>query len=139
MPRFSASYVWIRHPADRSQMRTPEVVSFRLLSIYESSHKGGRASSVLQKVSVPLVGPSDCDQVPRKYKGLRTMCQNGVKGRILCAGTGGNDSCQGNSVGPLMLSPSPDSCVHTIVGIASTGVGCGNPDFPGFYTQVSSC
>ncbi|CAG0895114.1 unnamed protein product [Darwinula stevensoni] len=88
------------------------------------SFPGGKTkSSILHKVRVPLMGPSDCDQVLSKYPHMKRTYPKGAKGRILCAGTGGKDSCQGDSGGPLMLPLSPASCVHTIVGIVSTGVG----------------
>ncbi|CAG0895115.1 unnamed protein product [Darwinula stevensoni] len=122
------------------EILTPERNNSLSVAGWGNNSIGEIKSRILQKVSVPLMGPSDCDQVLSKYPrlGLKRIYPKGVKGRILCAGTGGKDSCQGDSGGPLMLPLSPDSCVYTIVGIVSTGVGCGNPDFPGFYTQVSS-
>ncbi|CAG0895112.1 unnamed protein product [Darwinula stevensoni] len=95
----------------------------------------GEASNVLLKASVPLRDPSMCDKLISKYFVLRKKYPNGTEGRVLCAGDGGKDACQGDSGGPLMLPLSRDTCVHTMLGIVSTGVGCGNGDFPGFYTQ----
>lgn len=44
---------------------------------------------------------------------------------------GGKDACQGDSGGPAVLD-------HKLVGIVSWGEGCGNPNYPGVYTKISS-
>jgi len=51
----------------------------------------------------------------------------------LCAGVeeGGKDACFGDAGGPLMVAG------DLIVGLVSGGNGCGQPEFPGFYSRVS--
>ncbi|XP_013149175.1 PREDICTED: tryptase gamma-like [Papilio polytes] len=53
-----------------------------------------------------------------------------------------NDTCKGDSGGPLMMpiiNPYyTDFTVHYIVGIQSTSFGCDSPDNPNVYTKVSS-
>ncbi|KAF2881788.1 hypothetical protein ILUMI_24383 [Ignelater luminosus] len=51
---------------------------------------------------------------------------------VLCAGheQGEKDACQGDSGGPLV-------CNGLLTGIVSTGSGCGEPGFPGIYTDVA--
>ncbi|CAG7684043.1 unnamed protein product [Allacma fusca] len=62
------------------------------------------------------------------------------KGAILdsmvCAGheLGGKDTCRGDTGGPLILNDIKDG--RTVIGISSWGLGCGNPGFPGVYTNV---
>ena len=46
--------------------------------------------------------------------------------------SGGKDSCQADSGGPL-FTRNP----FTLVGIVSWGEGCGDPGYPGVYTRVS--
>lgn len=54
---------------------------------------------------------------------------------MLCAGDSlpDRDSCGGDSGGPLL-----DTQTGEQVGIVSFGKGCGEPDYPGVYTRVST-
>ena len=56
---------------------------------------------------------------------------------VLCAGveTGGVDTCDGDSGGPLLLS-GPAGAI--LIGITSFGGACGAADTPGGYTRVSA-
>ena len=52
---------------------------------------------------------------------------------MICAAVdgGGKDACQGDSGGPLVVN-------GVLVGIASWGVRCGEPDYPGVYSNVAA-
>jgi secreted trypsin-like serine protease len=56
---------------------------------------------------------------------------------VLCAGieSGGVDTCDGDSGGPLLL---PDASGGILIGITSFGGACGAADTPGGYTRVSA-
>nr|XP_026654385.1 plasminogen-like [Zonotrichia albicollis] len=58
--------------------------------------------------------------------------------KALCAGAwaGGTDSCQGDSGGPLVCYHA-DTDRYYLIGIASFGVGCGRPRYPGIYVRLS--
>lgn len=43
---------------------------------------------------------------------------------------GGRDSCQGDSGGAII-------CNNLIAGVVSFGFGCGRPNFPGVYADVT--
>ncbi|KOC59197.1 Trypsin-1 [Habropoda laboriosa] len=79
---------------------------------------------VLNKVSVPMISKKQCDNA---YKTI-----GGVPQGQICAGVmaGGKDSCQGDSGGPLFVD-------GHLAGVVSWGRGCGTPNFPGVYTDVS--
>ncbi|CAG0887971.1 unnamed protein product [Darwinula stevensoni] len=96
----------------------------------------GKASPVLQKVRVPLMDPSKCEKLVKRYRLLKALYPRGVTGRILCAGAEEKDSCKGDSGGPLMIRRAHDSCQYEVLGIVSAGLGCGLPDIPGFYTEI---
>lgn len=51
---------------------------------------------------------------------------------MFCSGVagGGRDACQGDSGGPLATN-------GLQIGIISWGVGCGDPRFPGVYTNIA--
>ncbi|XP_074598084.1 uncharacterized protein LOC141852838 isoform X2 [Brevipalpus obovatus] len=89
---------------------------------------GGDASKKLRQVSVPIWN--------------NTACQSSYNldfiNDIYCAGypQGGRDACQGDSGGPLMLQGAEGR--WQLVGIVSFGFRCGQPNFPGVYTRVSS-
>lgn len=90
---------------------------------------GGSSPDTLQKVTVPTVDRSECNDL---YNGeiLNTM---------ICAGdviAGGKDACQGDSGGPLITGTSSGGDA-TLVGITSWGYGCADSRYPGVYTDVS--
>ncbi|XP_005062119.1 PREDICTED: transmembrane protease serine 12 isoform X1 [Ficedula albicollis] len=93
-------------------------------------NRQGKTSSVLKEAQVGILPPSLCNS-SQGYAGL-------VDHRALCAGAwaGGTDTCQGDSGGPLVCYQ-PDTDKYFLVGIASFGVGCGRPRYPGIYVRLS--
>jgi len=82
--------------------------------------------SILQKVSLPVVGDTLCTE---EYGYL-------MRENMLCAGEEGKDSCSGDSGGPLVC-PLGESSSLVLAGVTSWGQGCGRPGKPGVYTEVS--
>lgn len=91
-------------------------------------------SEVLQQVKVPIKSQEFCKNVPEfkfnKLKFEKRFCAGGVKGE---------DSCTGDSGGPLILREFSDEPWYQI-GIVSFSAGekCGTKNLPGVYTTVES-
>lgn len=85
----------------------------------------GPLASRLQKAIVQIIDRSDCQQM---YKGI-----NKITLSMICAGVenGGIDACKWDSGGPLAVS-------GQLVGIISNGYRCGDPNYPGVYTNVAA-
>ncbi|XP_059210230.1 complement factor I [Centropristis striata] len=85
----------------------------------------GRTAQVLLWANVSII--DNCE----RYYGDR------FKKGMMCAGDldGGVDSCQGDSGGPLVCED--ELGVSYLWGIVSWGERCGQPGFPGVYTQVA--
>jgi len=83
-------------------------------------------ASILQKVSLPVVGDTLCTE---EYGFL-------MRENMLCAGEEGKDSCSGDSGGPLVC-PLGEAESPVLAGVTSWGQGCGRPGKPGVYTEVS--
>ncbi|MGX9181739.1 serine protease [Mesorhizobium sp. BHbdii] len=90
----------------------------------------GEPSNQLLKGTVPYVDNETCNR-PESYNGE-------ILAGMMCAGSasGGTDSCQGDSGGPLTKGNNPQNAI--LVGIVSTGEGCGQALKYGVYTRVSS-
>jgi trypsin len=85
-------------------------------------------SDNLMAVDLYPIDPGTC---VRQYNETVTVDPH----TMLCAGRSlpNYDSCNGDSGGPLL-----DKATGEQVGIISFGKGCGDPDFPGVYTRIST-
>jgi len=82
-------------------------------------------SDVLLQTTVDFVPPGQCIARMGRY----------ISNDMLCAYKEGDDSCYGDSGGPLFLkgaTPADDS----LVGLVSWGYECGG-DYPGVYTNIA--
>lgn len=87
---------------------------------------GGEGSTRLRKVSVPIVSDTAC----RGAYGSEM-----ISSVMVCAGQAGRDSCEGDSGGPLAVR---NGAGWVQVGVVSWGEGCGEPGFPGVYSEVAA-
>ncbi|XP_012136192.2 trypsin-7 [Megachile rotundata] len=92
------------------------------------TEKTGKISDVLLGANVPLVPMDEC----QKFK------PSAIPNIHLCAGGKGNDTCYGDSGGPLSVYRDKQR-KHFIIGITSYGAICTDPTkrmYPGVYTNV---
>ncbi|XP_007530404.2 transmembrane protease serine 11B-like [Erinaceus europaeus] len=90
----------------------------------------GPDPEILQEAYIKIIDNKICNG-PQALSKL-------VTDNMLCAGfmTGGADSCQKDSGGPLAYSNSRN--IWYLVGIVSWGSGCGEKNKPGVYTRVTA-
>lgn len=92
----------------------------------------GSMSHNLHNVVLPILAKDAC-RIALGDSFLRPgmMCAGGLENQ---------DTCKGDSGGPLILLPSSSADVRsltTLVGIVSWGLQCGLNGYPGIYTSVS--
>ncbi|XP_026899300.1 testisin-like isoform X5 [Acinonyx jubatus] len=89
------------------------------------------APYLLQEVQVGIINTTMCN-----YLYTQPLVRYDIWGDMVCAGDsqGGKDACFGDSGGPLACEKRG---VWIQVGIVSWGSGCGRPNRPGVYTNVS--
>lgn len=86
------------------------------------------------QLSHPLLLKADLNLIPRAQCEEAYMDHDyEVTDRMICATHQWRDSCQGDSGGPLVLKGT-----NIQVGIVSWGYSCGDPNFPGVYSDVYS-
>ncbi|XP_006996389.3 testisin [Peromyscus maniculatus bairdii] len=89
------------------------------------------APYTLQEVQVAVINNSMCNHLYQKPD-----FRVNIWGDMVCAGNpaGGKDSCFGDSGGPLVCD---QDTVWYQIGVVSWGIGCGRPNRPGVYTNIS--
>lgn len=100
--------------------------------IYDIRH--GRRSVILQTVTLPVASPEICRTVFRR---------DGVDfgdGQMCVGGKEGQDSCSGDSGGPLMKPETLDGYTrYYLIGLVSFGARvCGKLNEPAVYTRIAS-
>ena len=97
--------------------------------------KDGEYQVVLKEVSLPVVPRDQClnwlraTRLGRRFK---------LDQSFLCAGgEAGKDACRGDGGGPLVCPQKDDPEHYTQVGIVAWGIGCGEENVPGVYTDLS--
>ncbi|XP_006874033.1 PREDICTED: testisin [Chrysochloris asiatica] len=85
----------------------------------------------LQEVQISIINNTMCNHLFKEPD-----FRYNIFGDMVCAGEaeGGKDACLGDSGGPLVCE---ENSVWYQVGVVSWGVGCGRPNRPGVYTNVS--
>jgi secreted trypsin-like serine protease len=85
----------------------------------------------LKAAKIPFLPDSTCSKVydSRFFERFRPDLE-------ICAGflEGGDDSCQGDSGGPLAVDIDNEKL---LVGVTSSGIGCGLKNSPGRYTYIA--
>ncbi|PQK09513.1 hypothetical protein BB8028_0001g15830 [Beauveria bassiana] len=81
----------------------------------------------LRQVSFPLIPRDQCNQRVQSLTGKR------ITENMICAGNVGQDSCSGDSGGPLI-----DAQTGVLQGVVSFGFGCANQQLPGVYARVDT-
>ncbi len=96
----------------------------------KNRNKPPKYSHVLREVQIPVVADDQCVSDYAEKGGGQVN-----PAVMLCAGQSGQDSCWGDSGGPLFAATQAG---YVQVGIVSWGGGCAAPDRPGVYTRVSA-
>lgn len=100
---------------------------------------GGESSPILQQVQISVISNSQCNARygdPSTVRSNARTLPRGIIDSQLCAGdeNGGRDACQGDSGGPIVKKVGRR---RIVVGLVSSGLGCGSKIYPGIYTRVS--
>ena len=101
---------------------------------FGATSENGAVSSVLREAPIEIVDDAEC---------TRNYAEDGEEvfgGTEVCAGVdrGHIDACYGDSGGPLVVPADGARSSWFLVGIVSWGAGCGRPQRPTVYTEVSA-
>merc|ERR1712106_1024003 len=101
----------------------------------ETFGKDAEYQVVLKEVSLPVVPRDQClDWLRATRLGRRFRLDQSF---ICAGGEAGKDACRGDGGGPLVCPRKDDPERYTQVGIVAWGIGCGEENVPGVYTDVS--
>ncbi|RZC39044.1 Trypsin domain containing protein [Asbolus verrucosus] len=97
--------------------------------------KEGNYPSILKEVRLPMIPTDTCEENLQKTR-LGIYFQ--LHSSFVCAGgEKGKDACIGDGGGPLVCHIDGKDERYQQVGIVSWGIGCGDEDVPGVYTNVA--
>lgn len=99
----------------------------------------GNTATILQQLQVPVHKNVICRNIFDSRGNL--ICEEQFGDAIICAGNlaGGQDSCRGDSGGPLMIPINENQKFPFYqIGIVSWGIGCAKPNSPGIYARVAN-
>ncbi|KAG7350602.1 secreted trypsin-like serine protease [Nitzschia inconspicua] len=113
-----------------------KAIGFGATATYEDGSNSG-AADVLQEVGLHVIDNEEC-MLAKGTEYTDEAFANGYAGLItpdmLCAQDDNQDTCFGDSGGPLMIQEWNE---YIQVGVTSWGFGCGDNDYPGVYSRVS--
>lgn len=94
---------------------------------------GGPVPKVLQVAKLPVIGNKRCQEMYHNSGHMKLISDS-----FLCAGyaDGGQDSCEGDSGGPLQVQRSDGRWV--LAGTVSHGIKCAEPNLPGIYIRTAA-
>lgn len=92
----------------------------------------GKDSSWLLKVHLKDFGNrcltgTEIEELPRGFNDSSQLCIGSTERK---------DTCNGDSGGPVLINHVEPRCRHRVIGITSSGIGCGTPNVPSIYTRV---
>ncbi|PNF30937.1 Tryptase-2 [Cryptotermes secundus] len=101
----------------------------------DSYGKEGRYWVILKKVQLPVVPRAACVEALHK---TRLGPYFKLHESFICAGgEQGKDTCKGDGGGPLVCPFANDPSHYQQAGIVAWGIGCGENNVPGVYTNVA--
>lgn len=94
---------------------------------------GGPVPTILQVAKLPVIGNKQCQEMYHNSGHMKIISDS-----FLCAGyeNGGQDSCEGDSGGPLQVQRNDSKWV--LVGTVSHGIKCAEPNLPGIYIKTAA-
>ncbi|XP_045468783.1 serine protease snake-like [Harmonia axyridis] len=93
-------------------------------------------SEHLLKTHLEIYPNENCSNIHGQT--IKRILPQGVLKSQLCAGsTERNDTCHGDSGGPLQIQLNTEFYMYKIIGLTSFGLFCGQPSTPSFYTRIS--
>lgn len=95
---------------------------------------GGPVPKVLQVAKLPVINNKQCQEMYHNSGHMKIISDS-----FLCAGyeNGGQDSCEGDSGGPLQVQRLADSR-WVLAGTVSHGIKCAEPNLPGIYIRTAA-
>ncbi|KAH8393480.1 hypothetical protein KR200_002159, partial [Drosophila serrata] len=90
--------------------------------------------NIMKKVDLPVVGSRTCEGQMKRLKGSAFQLDESL---ICAGGEEGKDSCSGDGGSPLACPLDNDPERFEQAGIVNWGVGCGEADTPGVYTNAA--
>eukprot|EP00559_Dactyliosolen_fragilissimus_P006314 CAMPEP_0184855286 /NCGR_PEP_ID=MMETSP0580-20130426/578_1 /TAXON_ID=1118495 /ORGANISM="Dactyliosolen fragilissimus" /LENGTH=418 /DNA_ID=CAMNT_0027349761 /DNA_START=251 /DNA_END=1508 /DNA_ORIENTATION=- len=116
----------------------PHGTSLTVVGWGSTNDNGHGSSDKLQEVELKSVSNYMCKRSKGYVNGQTKSYASLILDQHICAIDTNEDSCSGDSGGPLILKSNNPSKPDTQVGIVSFGFGCKLNDFPGVYQRVSN-
>src|SRR4051812_19206290 len=120
-----ATPIKVAGPADRALWAPGALTTIAGFGATQADGSG--TPETLQEAQVPVISDPDCASHVDNYDATVMLCAGYL-------GTGGTDTCSGDSGGPIMNQTAAGE--WRLVGTTSFGNGCAGPDDPGVYARI---
>ncbi|KAH8416691.1 hypothetical protein KR222_007077 [Zaprionus bogoriensis] len=94
---------------------------------FAGENSSGLRKVLLRRYAGNCLVAEELEELPNGFNASTQLCIGSSEAK---------DTCNGDSGGPVLVQQLKNACMYRVMGITSSGIGCGTPNVPSVYTRV---